>query len=147
VLVNNAGAIARGRLDEQDEAEWRQVVEVNLFGTFLVTRGFLPAMRAAGRGRIINLSSISGRRATPPGMTAYGAAKHAVVGLTRALAEEVREDGLQVNAVCPGSVDTAMLDRASFDPDMSPADVARVVRFLALEAPDALTGACLDVFG
>src|SRR5205085_3718757 len=112
----------------------------------LATRALLPSMRAARTGRIINIASISGRQGTPR-LTAYCAAKHAVVGLTRALAEEVRGDGIQVNAICPGSVDTRMLEGSGFAPDMSPADVARVALFLAAEAPTALTGACLDVFG
>ena len=146
VLVNNAGVVARGRLDEQDPDEWRRVVDVNFHGTYLVTRAFLPAMRAARAGRIINVSSISGRLGTPR-LTAYCSAKHAVVGLTRALAEEVRDDGVQVNAICPGSVDTRMLEGSGFDPDMTPDDIARVALFLATTAPDALTGSCLDVFG
>jgi NAD(P)-dependent dehydrogenase (short-subunit alcohol dehydrogenase family) len=146
VLVNNAGIVERGRLDEQEMDSWRRVVDVNLIGTYQVTRAFLPGMRSAGAGRVINISSISGRLGTAQ-MTAYCASKHAVVGLTRALAEELRSDGIQVNAVCPGSVDTQMLVGSGYDPAMSAADVARVVRFLAVEAPPALTGACLDVFG
>jgi len=146
VLVNNAGIVARGRLDELDAEAWREVLEVNLFGAYWMTRAFLPTMRAARAGRIVNVASISGRRGTP-NLTAYCAAKHAVVGLTRALAEEVRDENIQVNAVCPGSVDTAMLAGSGFAPDMSPDDVAQVVRWLAAEAPPALTGACIDVFG
>lgn len=146
ILVNNAGSIARGRLDKQEIATWYSVVDVNLFGTYLMTREFLPAMRAARAGRIINISSISGRLGTAM-HTAYCAAKHAVVGLTRALAEEVRADNVQVNAICPGSVDTRMLEGSGFSPDMTPEDVARVALFLAERAPAALTGACLDVFG
>ena len=146
IVVNNAGIVERGRLDEQSPEDWRTVVEVNLFGSYHVTRAFLGSMRLARAGRIINVSSISGRQGTPR-LTAYCAAKHAVIGLTRALAEEVRGDGIQVNAVCPGSVDTTMLRGSGFSPDMSPDDVARVVHFLAAEAPDALTGSCLDVFG
>lgn len=146
ILINNAGIVARGRLDEQPIESWRQVVDVNLFGTYLVTRAFLPPMRAAKAGRIINIASISGRQGTAQ-LTAYCAAKHGLVGMTRALAEELRDEGIQVNAVCPGSVDTEMLVGTSFSPAMNAEDVAQVVRFLAIEAPDAMTGACLDVFG
>ena len=146
LLFNNAGLVARGRLDEQEVADWRTVIDANLYGTYLVTRAFLGDMRRAGRGRIVNVSSISGRLGTPR-LTAYCAAKHAVVGLTRALAEEVRDDGIQVNAICPGSVDTRMLEGSGFTADMAPADVARVALFLATTAPAALTGSCLDVFG
>jgi NAD(P)-dependent dehydrogenase (short-subunit alcohol dehydrogenase family) len=148
VLVNNAGIVARGRLDELPIAAWEAVVGANLTGTFLITRAFLPAMRAARRGRIINIASISGRQGTAQ-LTAYCAAKHGVIGLTRALAEELRSDGIQVNAVCPGSVDTDMLKAGlpGAEPDMSPQDVAGVVVYLATGAPAALTGSCIDVFG
>ncbi len=148
VLVNNAGIAARGRLDETPIQTWDAVMDTNLRGTFLVTRGFLPAMRARGAGRIINVASISGRQGTA-NLTAYCAAKHGVVGMTRALAEEVREEGIAVNAVCPGSVDTEMLrvGMPGAKPDMSPADVANVIIYLAAYAPLALTGSCVDVFG
>jgi NAD(P)-dependent dehydrogenase (short-subunit alcohol dehydrogenase family) len=147
-VVNNAGTVARARLDETSTETWSSILGSNLTGSFLVTRAFLPAMRARKRGRIVNVSSISGRQGTA-GLTAYCAAKHGVVGLTRALAEEVRADGIQVNAVCPGSVDTEMLQQGmpGAKPDMSPVDVANVVLYLAVYAPPALTGTCLDVFG
>jgi 3-oxoacyl-[acyl-carrier protein] reductase len=148
ILVNNAGTVARGRLDELTVEAWDDVVDANLKGTFLVTRAFLPAMRARGSGRIINIASIAGRQGTAE-LTAYCAAKHGVVGLTRALAEELRGDGLVANAVCPGSVDTDMLrvGRPGATADMTPEDVAGVVLYLAAHAPAALTGACVDVFG
>jgi 3-oxoacyl-[acyl-carrier protein] reductase len=148
VLVNNAGIVARGRLDEMPIETWEAVLDANLKGTYLVTRAFLPAMRAKRGARIVNVASISGRQGTPL-LTAYCAAKHGVVGLTRALAAELRDDGIAVNAVCPGSVDTAML-RAGLPgakPDMSAEDVAGVVLYLASGAPPALTGSCVDVFG
>ena len=148
VLVNNAGLVARLRLEEMPVETWDAVVDSNLKGTFLVTRAFLGAMRARRGGRIINVASISGRQGTAL-LSAYCAAKHGVVGLTRSLAAELRDDGISVNAVCPGSVDTAML-RAGMPgakPDMSPEDVAGVVLYLATEAPVAMTGSCVDVFG
>jgi 3-oxoacyl-[acyl-carrier protein] reductase len=148
ILVNNAGTVARGPLDELSVEAWDDVVDANLKGTFLVTRAFLPLMRKRGSGRIINIASIAGRQGTA-GLSAYCAAKHGVVGLTRALAEELREAGLVANAVCPGSVDTDMLraGRPGAKPDMSPEDVASVVLYLAAHAPSALTGSCVDVFG
>ena len=148
VLVNNAGIVERARLSEMSVPAWDAVVDANLKGTFLVTRGFLPGMRSRRSGRIINVASISGRKGTA-GLTAYCAAKHGVVGLTRALAEELRQDGIAVNAVCPGSVDTAMLQAGmpGAEPDMSPDDVANVIIYLAAYAPLALTGSCVDVFG
>ena len=148
VLVNNADIAARGPLDQTPIQTWDAVMDANLRGTFLVTRGFLPAMRARRAGRIVNVASISGRQGTA-NLTAYCAAKHGVVGLTRALAEEVRGDGIAVNAVCPGSVDTEMLrvGMPGAKPDMSPEDVANVIIYLAVHAPLALTGSCVDVFG
>jgi NAD(P)-dependent dehydrogenase (short-subunit alcohol dehydrogenase family) len=146
VIVNNAGVVVRKPLDETSEEEWDQVLGANLKGTFNVTRVFLPQMRSRRSGRIINVASISGRQGTAR-LTAYCAAKHGVVGLTRALAEETRPVDIQVNAICPGSVDTEMLAGSGFPPLMSPADVAGVALYLAAEAPAALTGACVDVFG
>jgi NAD(P)-dependent dehydrogenase (short-subunit alcohol dehydrogenase family) len=148
VLVNNAGTVVRAPFTELSEADWDGVVDANLKGTFLVTRAFLPAMLAAGRGRIVNVASIAGRQGTPM-LAAYCAAKHGVVGLTRSLAAELRERGIPVNAICPGSVDTDMLriGMPGGTPKMSAQEVARVALFLAIEAPPALTGACIDVFG
>ncbi|HMF43427.1 MAG TPA: SDR family oxidoreductase, partial [Polyangia bacterium] len=148
LLINNAGLVTRSRLEETPLESWDAVLDSNLKGTFLVTRAFLPAMRGRGGARIVNVASISGRQGTA-GLTAYCAAKHGVVGLTRALAEEVRGEGLVANAVCPGSVDTDMLrvGRPDAKPDMSPEDVAGVVLYLAAGAPAALTGSCVDVFG
>jgi NAD(P)-dependent dehydrogenase (short-subunit alcohol dehydrogenase family) len=147
-LINNAGVVARSRLEETTLESWDAVVDSNLKGTFLVTRAFLPAMRGRRGARIVNVASISGRQGTA-GLTAYCAAKHGVVGLTRALAEELRPDGIAVNAVCPGSVDTDMLrlGMPGAEPDMSPEDVAHVVIYLCAYAPPALTGSCVDVFG
>jgi NAD(P)-dependent dehydrogenase (short-subunit alcohol dehydrogenase family) len=148
LLVNNAGIVARAPLDELSLEDWDGVVDSNLKGTFLITRAFLPGMRARKSGRIVNVASISGRQGTA-GLTAYCAAKHGVVGLTRALAQELRGQGIAVNAVCPGSVDTDMLRQGmpGAKPDMSPEDVAGVVLYLAARAPSALTGSCVDVFG
>ena len=147
VVVNNAGAVVRTPTAAMTDAEWRKVIAVNLDGTFYVTRAFLVDLTRSG-GRVINISSIAGREGTPM-LAAYCAAKHAVVGLTRALAEELRTAKVTVNAICPGSVDTQMLREGipGASPDMTPADIATTALFLAHDAPDALTGACIDVFG
>lgn len=147
LVVNNAGTVVRKPFASLSDAEWRRVLAVNLDGAFYVTRAFAADL-VARRGRVINIASIAGREGTPM-LSAYCAAKHGLVGLTRALAEELRPDGVAVNAICPGSVDTAMLRRGLPDaePDMSPDDVARVALFLAAGAPPALTGSCVDVFG
>jgi NAD(P)-dependent dehydrogenase (short-subunit alcohol dehydrogenase family) len=147
IVVNNAGAVLRKpTLDIADE-EWRRILAVNLDGTFFVTRAFLPDLTRT-RGRVINIASIAGREGTAL-LAAYCAAKHGVVGLTRALAEELRAAMVSVNAICPGSVDTAMLREGmpGASPDMSPDDIARTALFLAHAAPSALTGACIDVYG
>ena len=146
-LVNNAGAVLRSETVKISDADWARVMAVNANGTFYVTRAFLPDLLHE-RGRIINIASRAGREGTPL-LAAYCAAKHAVVGFTRALAEELRAGKVTVNAVCPGSVDTEMLRQGLPDasPDMTPDDIARTVEFLAVTAPPALTGSCIDVYG
>jgi NAD(P)-dependent dehydrogenase (short-subunit alcohol dehydrogenase family) len=147
IVVNNAGAVLRRHTADITDAEWRDVIATNLDGTFYVTRAFLPHLQKSG-GRIINIASRAGREGTPM-LAGYCAAKHAIVGLTRSLAEELRAAKVSVNAVCPGSVDTEMLREGipGASPDMTPDDIARTVEFLALHAPLALTGTCVDVFG
>jgi NAD(P)-dependent dehydrogenase (short-subunit alcohol dehydrogenase family) len=146
-LVNNAGAVLRSETAKISDADWAHVMAVNANGTFYVTRAFLPDLLRE-HGRVINIASRAGREGTPL-LAAYCAAKHAVVGFTRALAEELRAGKVSVNAVCPGSVDTDMLRLGLPDasPDMTPDDIARTVEFLAVAAPPALTGSCIDVFG
>jgi len=148
IVVNNAGIVARRSALTLTLETWNDVLASNLTGTFLVTQAFLRAMQSRRSGRIINLSSIAGRAGTAM-LSAYCAAKHGVVGLTRALAEELRGDGIAVNAICPGSVDTEMLQQGmpGGKPNMTADEVARVALFLAADAPLALTGACIDVFG
>jgi NAD(P)-dependent dehydrogenase (short-subunit alcohol dehydrogenase family) len=147
VIVNNAGAALRKPTAAITDAEWREIMATNADGTFYVTRAFLPDLSRTG-GRIINIASIAGREGTPL-FAAYCAAKHAVVGFTRALALELRAAKVCVNAICPGSVDTVMLRESmpGVRPDMTPDDIARTALFLAHAAPEALTGACIDVFG
>jgi NAD(P)-dependent dehydrogenase (short-subunit alcohol dehydrogenase family) len=147
IVVNNAGNVDRRPTRTVTDAQWRRVLSVNLDGTFYVTRAFLDDV-IAQRGRIINIASIAGRLGTPE-LAAYNAAKHGVVGLTRSLAEELRAQHIAVNAICPGSVDTQMLQegRPGAVPAMTPDDIARTALFLAADAPVALTGACIDVFG
>ena len=148
IVVNNAGIVARESVLTMTLETWNDVLASNLTGTFLVSQAFLPAMQSRRSGRIINLSSIAGQTGTPM-LSAYCAAKHGVIGLTRALAEELRGDGILVNAICPGSVDTEMLKQGmpGAKPNMTVDEVARVALFLATDAPPALTGACIDVFG
>ena len=151
VLVNNAGSVIRKPTVAISDAEWRGVLATNLDGTFFVTRALLSDLTRSG-GRIINIASRAGREGTTM-LAAYCAAKHGVVGFTRALAAELRAAKVSVNAICPGSVDTDMLKvgMPGGKAEMSPDDVASTAVFLATPAPfgapDALTGACIDVYG
>ncbi len=152
IVVNNAGIVVRRSLVDLPEADFNDVLASNLTGTFLVCKAFLPGMleraQSGSVGRVINVASIAGRQGTPM-LSAYCAAKHGVVGLTRSLAEEMRPAGISVNAICPGSVDTEMLKigMPGGTARMSPEDIAATALFLATSAPTALTGACIDVFG
>ena len=146
-VVNNAGMVLRKSIESVTDDEWRKVMAVNLDGTFYVTRAFIDDLER-NMGRVINISSISGQQGTSL-LAAYCAAKHGVIGLTRALAEELRAAKVSVNAICPGSVDTQMLREGmpGAKPDMSPDDIAKTALFLAHVAPPALTGACIEVYG
>ncbi len=145
-VVNNAGIVVRKPTHELTDDEWRRMMAVNLDGPFYVTRAFAADLRAS-RGRLINIASIAGRQGTPL-LASYSASKHGLVGLTRAVAEEWRGE-VAVNAICPGSVDTDMLRQGmpGAPPAMTADDVAAAALFLAAEAPAAMTGSCLDVFG
>jgi NAD(P)-dependent dehydrogenase (short-subunit alcohol dehydrogenase family) len=145
-LVNDAAILVRGLAEETSAAAFREVLDVNLTGAFLCARAVIPGMKARRRGRIVNVTSISGTVGTAAA-SAYNASKWGLVGLTKCLAEELRPHGVQCVAVSPGSVDTAMLAKTPFAPEMSPDDVARVVVFAALDAPAAITGSNLEVHG
>ncbi|HVI96587.1 MAG TPA: SDR family oxidoreductase [Anaeromyxobacter sp.] len=146
VLVNNAGVLARGLVEELAPAAFRAVLDVNLTGAFLCARAVVPGMKARRRGRIVNVTSISGTIGTERA-SAYNASKWGLVGLTKCLAEELRAHGVQCVGVSPGSTDTEMLAQTPFPPEMKPEDVAAVVVWAALDAPAAITGANLEVHG
>jgi 3-oxoacyl-[acyl-carrier protein] reductase len=145
-VVNSAGIVRRAPVFETTEHDWDAVVDTNLKGTFLVTRAFLPAMLENKRGRFVALSSISGTLGTPR-LAAYCASKWGVLGFMKALAEELRGTGVQAVSVVPGSVDTEMLAGSGFAPRMTPEEVARTVIFAALDAPDAMNGSAMEIFG
>lgn len=146
VLVNDAGIVERGLAEELSPAAFREVLDVNLTGAFLCARAVVPGMKARRRGRIVNVASISATVGSVGG-SAYNASKWGLLGLTKCLAEELREHGVQCLAVSPGSVDTEMLRKTPYEPDMTPEDVAKVVVFAALDAPAAMTGSNVEVYG
>ncbi len=154
-LVNNAGVwLAKGVLDTSPE-EYRRVIEVNQTGVFLGMWAVAPHMRAAGRGSIVNISSNAGLRGG--GMPhAYAASKWAVRGMSRAAAWELAPYGIRVNAVCPGVIDTPMIEGgpevlehlARLSPAGrvgTPEEVARLVTFLASDASSYVSGAEVSI--
>jgi len=112
ILINNAGATESAPFLKTTDAALERLLDVNVTSAFRCTRAVLPSMIEAGWGRIVNIASIAGLRGYPY-VTAYCAAKHAVVGLTRALAMESAKSGVTVNAVCPGYTDTALVRNAA----------------------------------
>jgi 3-oxoacyl-[acyl-carrier protein] reductase len=159
VLVNNAGILPRVPLMEVTPEVWHRTMQVNLDAAFFCSQAVLPTMREQGRGRIINISSMSARtggQASPPH---YATSKTGLVGMTRALARVVGAWGVTVNAVAPGMIDTEML--AALTPEQrqwwlgqiplarlgTPEDVAGAVAFLASDDASYITGATLDVNG
>lgn len=127
VLVNNAGLFEPGGVLETSPEAFRRQLEVNAVSAFLVTRAFLPAMLARGSGRILMMGSVASVRGYPGG-TAYGAAKHALLGLARSLREETAGTGVGVTTLLPGATLTPSWDGVDLPPErlMPPEDIARV---------------------
>lgn len=159
ILVNNAGVAGRAApLWEQNLEEWRQVLEVNLFGIVHCCRAVIGAMRSRRYGRIVNIASIAGKEGNP-NMSAYSASKAAVIGFTKSLAKEVAVEGICVNAVSPAVVRTRLLEqltpaqvdymtqRIPMRRTGSPEEIAAVVHFLASNDCSFVTGQCYDVSG
>jgi meso-butanediol dehydrogenase / (S,S)-butanediol dehydrogenase / diacetyl reductase len=166
VLVNNAGVIVTKLVVDTTLAEWRRCLDVMGAGTFLCCRRAVGIMAGQGPGgRIVNISSISGKRGNPY-FGAYTFAKFGIIGLTETLAREVAHLGITVNAVCPGTVETDMIDEVLRDralhgrPEVPPwaepiplgrlasaEDVAAVVAFLASADAGYLTGQAITVDG
>ena len=127
VLVNNAGRFTPGGLAETTPAAFREAVEVNLTSAFLITKAFLPAMLARGSGRVLMMGSVASVRGYPGGL-AYGAAKHGLLGLARALREETKGSGVGITTLLPGATLTPSWDGSGVDAArlMPAEDVARV---------------------
>jgi NAD(P)-dependent dehydrogenase (short-subunit alcohol dehydrogenase family) len=145
VVVLNAGVLERAPIERFTDAQWDRVLGVNLRGAFLCARAAWPALRRT-RGRLVAIGSISGTLGTPEA-AAYNASKWGLTGLVKSLAEEGRDAGVFCAIVLPSGVDTDMIRKTPFEPQMAPDDVARVVRFLADEAPFTMTGSAVEVFG
>jgi NAD(P)-dependent dehydrogenase (short-subunit alcohol dehydrogenase family) len=169
VLINNAGVAEGAPLRETTPELWNRLLAVNLTGTYLCSRAAIDGMLAAGWGRIVNVASVAGLQGRGR-LTAYTAAKHGVVGFTRALAHEVAKRGVTVNAVCPAYTDTDMAEHAvqsvSRGTGMSagdaraliersiplgrlvdPSEVASLVAWLCSPAAAATTGTAIPVAG
>ena len=160
ILVNNAGVLYPTRLIDIEEEEWDLVIDVSMKGTYLCTRAALPHMMKQSWGRIINFSSTAGKNVSTLGGPHYTAAKAGVLGLTRATAKEVAAYGITCNAVCPGLIDTEMV-QANVSAERlqrylesfpiprigKPEEVAELVAFLASDRSAYITGASLDING
>jgi 3-oxoacyl-[acyl-carrier protein] reductase len=154
ILVNNA-AIIQPRISvvDMDTQLFRDVVNVNLTGTFLMTKAVLPGMIERRKGKVISISSIGGRKGGA-GRSAYRMTKAGQISFTESLAAEVKQYGIDVNAICPGGVDTEGFREAfhttgrSENPKlMLPSEIAEVAVFLASDASSAVTGTAIDAFG
>jgi len=169
ILVNNAGIYENHSIDGHCFDLWQQVLETNLTGAFLTCRRVLPGMKKKRWGRIINISSISGKVAEISA-GAYSASKFGLIGLTQSLALEVADSGITVNAVCPGWVKTELAHTQFTQEDaqnqsrpmqaeeiarlsipqmrfIEAADVAQLVVYLCLEQAKSITGQAINICG
>jgi len=158
IVVNNAGTTRDTLVMRMSEEDWDIVLDTNLKGTFLVTRAAIKPMMKARHGKIVNITSVMGLIGNP-GQANYSASKAGIIGFTRTVAKEVGSRGIQVNAVAPGFIETAMTE--SLAPELKdtvikqipagrlghPDDVARVVTFLCSQSADYITGQTITVDG
>lgn len=158
VLVNNAGVTKDGLVVRMSEADWDSVINVNLTGTFLMSKAALKVMFKQRSGNIVNVSSVIGQMGNA-GQANYAASKAGIIGLTKSLAKEFGSRGVRVNAVAPGFVRTAMTDALSEEMKekafsaiplkrfAEPQDIAKAVMFLASQDAAYITGHVLAVNG
>ncbi len=160
ILVNNAGIAPATSWSEVNEDNWRQVMDVNVHGAFLCLWNVVPYMRTKQWGRVVNISSVGAFKGSITAHPAYGVSKAGVIALTKSAAKEFAADGILVNAIAPGSIDTP-LARQNFTEQQrdayrkaavlnrhgTAAEVADTVLFLASERSTYITGATLHVNG
>jgi len=150
ILINNAGTIEVAKLHEMTPEAWDRTFDVNVRGVYLTCRAALPSMIARRSGVIVNVASISGVIGPEkfPGFVAYCASKAALISLTESLAVEVKEHGIRVNCISPGSVDTKMwADVSNNAPaSMTPREIAEAIAFLASERSRPMNGQNLNVW-
>ncbi|MFX0064147.1 MAG: SDR family NAD(P)-dependent oxidoreductase [Candidatus Hermodarchaeota archaeon] len=160
ILINCAGILYPTPFHEMSVKEWDKVLSVNLKGVFLFMREVYPHMKDRGDGRIVNFSSTAGLTVSTIGGAHYTASKHAVIGLTKAVAKEGGSYGVRVNAVCPGLIDTEMVREIIEEPKIknyeqsfpisrlgNPEEVAELVLFLVSDRSTYITGASLNISG
>jgi 3-oxoacyl-[acyl-carrier protein] reductase len=167
ILVNNAGGVVGqvGRpLEEVSEADWHSVVDANLTGTFLMTRAVAPAMKQAGAGRIVNISSGAGRSVSLTGIQAYASAKAGQIGFTRQMAHELGPHGITVNCIAPGFIlsnptterqwdsygeagQRELVERIALRRLGVPEDIAAGVRWFVSDAANWVTGQTISIDG
>lgn len=158
VIINSAGVIARGNIDETSDEEWRRVLEINLFSIFYSAKIAMPLLRAAGGGAIVNIASIAGGRGLIN--APYSAAKGGVISITRQLADELAQDRIRVNSVSPGFTSTPLnqelraagaerswASRIPLGRYGEPAEIAAACAFLASDDAAYITGIDLVVDG
>ena len=151
VLVNIAGGFQWEKLETGDPETWDQLYAMNLRTAVVCCKTALPSMLERGMGRIINIGAGAAAGRAAAGMGAYTASKAGVQRLTESLSEEVKDRGITVNAILPGTIDTprnrADMPDADFGRWVAPDDIAEVILFLASDAARAVTGAAIPVFG
>ncbi|HEX7086384.1 MAG TPA: 3-oxoacyl-ACP reductase FabG [Vicinamibacterales bacterium] len=159
VLVNNAGIAGRAApLLEVTDQDWDDMIRIDLTSVFLCCRAVLTGMLARGRGRIVNVASIAGKEGNP-NMVPYSTAKAGVIGFTKALAKEVAQKGIYVNAVAPAVIETPILQQLTPEQVQymvqriplgrvgQPQEVAALIAWLASDECSFTTGQCVDISG